>query len=49
MVGAGIIWPGIINEPLAIRAAPLAVGAAAGLLLAEWSRRRGTLLGHRRR
>lgn len=43
--GAALIWPGILNQPVLIRVAPLAAGAATGVALAEWSRRRGELLG----
>ena len=48
MVGSLILWPGMMNRPWFVRVAPMAAGLVAGLLLAERSRRAGTL-GHRRR
>jgi uncharacterized membrane protein YqjE len=42
-----LVWPSFgINQPVHVRVAPMICGAMAGLLLAEHSRRSGTLLGH---
>jgi hypothetical protein len=43
-----LLWPGLINQPLAVRLAPMALGVVLGLMLAERSRRAGTLLGRRK-
>ena len=48
-VGAGLLWPDIINQPIGVRFAPEVSGVILGLGLAEWSRRTGTLLGHSKR
>ena len=57
-VGAGIAfiltipmfveWPGALDQPPAIKTAPLVLGAVGGLLLADRSRRRGTLIRNSR-
>lgn len=47
MVGAGLLWPGIINQGAAVRWAPMVLGALLGVGLAERSRRSGQLLGRR--
>lgn len=44
MVVVALVWPSIFEQPVVIRTAPLAVGAACGLYLAERSRRKGRLL-----
>jgi hypothetical protein len=48
MLGAAMLWSDLVNQPLGVRVAPMAVGLVLGLLLAERSRRRGTLLGRPR-
>jgi ABC-type proline/glycine betaine transport system permease subunit len=44
-VVGGLVWTDIVNQPTVVRAAPGALGVMLGLALAEWSRRKGTLLG----
>ena len=47
-VVGGLVWADIVNQPTVVRAAPGALGVTLGLGLAEWSRRKGTLLRARR-
>lgn len=46
---AALVWPSVLDQPLYMRVVPLLCGALAGLLLAERSRRAGTLLSRPRR
>jgi hypothetical protein len=48
MIPVAVSWPSFMNQPPAFRGGPIIFGAVAGLLLAERSRRRGTLLGNPR-
>jgi len=44
-VGSALLWPDLINQPTAVRVLPVALGASIGIGVAEWSRRKGALLG----
>jgi hypothetical protein len=41
---SGLFWPEIINRSIVVRVLPLVLGALAGVILAERSRRSGSLL-----
>ena len=46
VIGSLALWPDLISQPGLLRVAPVLLGAALGVSFAEWSRRRGALLGH---
>lgn len=43
---SGLFWREIINRSIVVRVMPLILGALAGVILAERSRRSGSLLSH---
>jgi hypothetical protein len=48
-IGAAVLWPALVNQPASVRMLPMLAGIVVGLLLAERSRRAGSLLTKRRR